>query len=199
MTRLFLWRHGQTEWNFNRRFQGQYDADLSEVGHAQAAEAARLLAAREPDALVTSDLRRAADTAAVLAKLTGLTARTDVRLRERHFGEWQGRTMAEIEERWPDEVARWRAGEPSPGAGIEEHAGFALRMGEVLRELAAEYPDGTVVVTTHGGSAREGVGELLGWSPAVRRTLGVLHNCHWAELRDSGGGLGWRLHAYNVG
>ena len=86
-----LWRHGQTTWNAERRFQGQSDIPLDATGQAQAERAARLLAGLRPDMIVSSDLSRAASTAAPLAQLTGLDVILDKDLRERHGGQWEGR------------------------------------------------------------------------------------------------------------
>lgn len=119
MTRLIVWRHGNTEWNADGRVQGQTDVPLNDLGREQARAAAAVLAELRPDAIVSSDLRRAADTAAALAALTGLPVRPDARLRERYFGHWQGLALSEVAERFPEEYARWRAGDPDPGAEIE--------------------------------------------------------------------------------
>jgi probable phosphoglycerate mutase len=196
-TRLIVWRHGNTDWNRTRRFQGQSDTPLNEVGREQAAQAARLLAGLAPDAIVSSDLSRAADTAAVLGDLTGLPVRHDPRLRERYFGQWQGLSLAEIAERFPAEHARWEAGAQAPGSDIESQDDLAKRVGEALQDAADACPGGTVVATTHGGGARQGIAWLLGWPAEATRTLRVLGNCHWAELVS--GAQGWRLGAYNVG
>lgn len=197
MTRLILWRHGQTEWNSSRRVQGQTDVELTEVGRRQATAAAERLATVRPDALVSSDLRRAADTAAALAALTGLPVETDPRLRERHFGEWQGLTFPEIAERWPQEAARWLAGDPSPGCDIEEMDELTKRATDALRDIADRYAGRTTVVAVHGGAGRAGTAGLLGWPPEVATTLGVLDNCHWTDLRFDDL-RGWRLGAHNV-
>ena len=109
MTRLIIWRHGNTDWNAGDRVQGQSDSPLNARGRDQAAAAAPLLAALRPDAIVSSDLSRAADTAGALAAVTGLPVSFDARLRERHFGIWQGLTLDEIAERYPTEYAAWRA------------------------------------------------------------------------------------------
>ncbi|MDG4827631.1 histidine phosphatase family protein [Asanoa sp. WMMD1127] len=202
MTRLLVWRHGNTDYNAGGRVQGQTDAPLNARGRDQAAAAAALLATYQPDALISSDLSRAFDTASALASLTGLSVTPDVRLRERHFGEWQGSLLTDIETRHPTEYARWRAGEPSPGCGIESLDDLAKRVMEALQDAASLAPGGTVVVTTHGGAARQGCGALLGWPNEATRTLGSLHNCHWTELRDRSrrtGGTGWQLMAHNVG
>jgi len=198
MTRLILWRHGNTDWNGANRVQGQTDTPLNELGRHQAARAAAVLAALHPDAIVTSDLSRAADTAAELATLTGLPARTDPRLRERHYGRWQGLTMTEIAERFPDEHARWRAGEQSPGGGVESLDDLGKRVAQALQEAADRAPGGTTVLATHGGGARQGCGMLLGWPAEVTRTLGPLGNCRWTELRHDAV-RGWQLSAHNAG
>ena len=105
--RLILWRHGQTSWNVERRFQGSTDVDLTEVGVSQDRRAARLLAGLKPDAIIASDLMRAARTAAELAVLTGLEVTHDEALRETYAGVWQGLTHEEIIARYGEEYAAW--------------------------------------------------------------------------------------------
>jgi probable phosphoglycerate mutase len=198
MTRLIVWRHGNTDWNATDRVQGQTDTSLNDLGREQAAAVAPLLAALRPDAIVASDLQRAADTAGALCALTGLAVRTDPRLRERHYGLWQGLTMPTIAERFPAEYARWRSGDQSPGCEVESLDDLGKRVGEALQDAADSLPGGTIVVATHGGAARQGAGHLLGWGPAVLRTVGPLQNCHWTELRHDTV-RGWQLRAHNAG
>jgi broad specificity phosphatase PhoE len=199
VTRLILWRHGETDFNAESRVQGQFDSALTEAGLGQAGTAARLLAALKPDLLFSSDLKRTADTAAALAQVTGLPVTYDVRLRERHFGEWQGLLLSEIAERWPEAYARWRRGEPVADVGVEEVDEVAKRVAAALHEIVAEAPDrSTIVVATHGGAAKHGAGALLGWPPTVVRSLAGLDNCHWTELVSSSV-RGWQLRAHNVG
>ncbi|MEH1128110.1 histidine phosphatase family protein [Micromonospora sp. CPCC 206061] len=198
MTRLIVWRHGNTDWNASNRVQGQTDTALNDLGREQAAAAAPLLAALHPDAIVASDLRRAADTAATLAALTGLPVRTDPRLRERSYGKWQGLTMAEVAERYPDEHTRWRAGERDVGCDVETLDDLGKRVGQALQEAADAAPGGTIVVATHGGAARQGCGFLLGWSPEILRSVGPLQNCHWTELGHDQV-RGWWLRSHNAG
>jgi probable phosphoglycerate mutase len=173
---------------------------LSPLGHAQAAEAARLLAALGPDAIVTSDLRRCTETAAALAAATGLPVGRDPRLRERAYGEWEGLTMAEIAQRWPDSYARKLAGVDAAdlGHGIERPSEVMKRVGSALREAVAAHPGGTTVVVSHGGACRYGVFELLGWPPDQLRNMYALVNCHYTELRLAAG-RGWVLYAHNAG
>jgi broad specificity phosphatase PhoE len=199
VTRLILWRHGQTDFNAESRVQGQYDSELSEVGVAQASAAARLLAGFKPDLIVSSDLKRAANTAAALSAETGLPVTYDVRLRERHFGEWQGLLLSEMKERWPDAYARWRAGEPVTDVGVEEIADLAKRVSAAVHDIVAGVgEDATVVVTTHGGAAKHGLGALMGWPEEVTRSLIGLDNCHWTECW-SHKVRGWQLRGHNMG
>jgi broad specificity phosphatase PhoE len=97
LRQLVLWRHGETDFNVARRIQGQLDSKLTPVGISQARRAARWLAELQPAVLMTSDLSRAGDTAAVLAAETGIPLRVDKRLRETNCGMWQGLTHAEVE------------------------------------------------------------------------------------------------------
>ncbi|MDG4789274.1 histidine phosphatase family protein [Micromonospora sp. WMMD1102] len=198
MTRLIVWRHGNTDWNAANRVQGQTDVPLNDLGREQAAAAAPLLAALRPGAIVASDLRRAADTAAALAALTGLPIRTDTRLRERFYGLWQGLLMTEVAQRFPAEYARWRTGDPDPGSEVESLDDLGKRVGTALQDAADAVPGGTIVVATHGGGARQGCGYLIGWDSTVLRSVGPLNNCHWTELRHDEV-RGWQLRGHNVG
>jgi broad specificity phosphatase PhoE len=199
VNRLIVWRHGNTDWNAGSRVQGQTDVPLNELGKQQAVDAAELLARLRPAAIVASDLRRAADTAAALGALTGLSVQYDVRLRERFFGRWQGLTMAEVKQRRPEEHARWTAGDDVIGGDVETLSDLGRRVAEALAAAAEKCPPGgTVVVATHGAAARQGIGHLLGWPPATLRTLRALQNCHWVELTHDDA-RGWQLAAYNVG
>jgi probable phosphoglycerate mutase len=198
VTRLLVWRHGQTQWNAQDRVQGQTDVDLDEVGEAQAARAAPLLAACSPDLIVSSDLIRAARTAAALSALTGLTVEFDARLRERDYGPWQGHTLTEIEERFPVAYAQWRATGIVTDVPIETPDDLAKRATAAMRDAAERAGEGTVVVVTHGAAARQGCGGLLGWPHEVIRGVGPLENCRYTELRHTPR-RGWVMRAHNVG
>lgn len=198
MSRLIVWRHGNTDWNASQRVQGQTDVPLNALGRQQAVDAADLLIKMKPDVIVSSDLRRAADTAAALAALSGLSVSYDKRLRERYFGPWQGFTMTEVAEQHPGEYARWTKGE-EVGGDIESLHDLGERVSDALAAAAAlAPPGGTVVVASHGAAARQGIGHLLGWPPAQLRTLRALQNCHWVELTHDSR-RGWQIAAYNVG
>jgi probable phosphoglycerate mutase len=200
MIRLLVWRHGRTEWNAAGRVQGQLDVDLDEVGLEQAARAAPRVAAFEPDAIISSDLRRAANTANALVELTGLEVRLDPRLRERDFGPWQGLTGDEIRERYPADHARWgREGTEAPFSNpeIETVEDMGKRVSAAFRDAIELVGEGTCVLVTHGGAARAGCGALLGWPQEVWHTLGGLYNCHFTELAHTRQ-RGWQLRAHNL-
>lgn len=197
--RVVLWRHGRTEWNAVGRFQGQTDVALDAVGRQQAHDTARLLAALEPDLLVTSDLQRTQETMAALAELTGRGVDLDPRLRETWADQWQGLTGAEIAERWPAEFAAWRAGDPllRVGGG-ETRAEVAERTSEAVRDTVAKLPeDGLAVLATHGGSARLCIATLIGMPPEMLTNIGGLSNGSWSMLRESS--RGWVLVEHNAG
>lgn len=205
--RLILWRHGRTAWNAERRFQGQTDVPLDEVGRRQAAHAADLLARLSPGRIVSSDLSRARETAEALAASTGLPVHTDAGLRETYAGEWQGLTRSELEERYSDDLARWSAGADVRPGGGETRLEVAERMVSAIgRSLAQAAPGETLVVATHGGAARAAIGSLLELPPEHWAALGVLTNCAWSVLVENVAGRsgerhgpGWRLHEYNAG
>ncbi len=134
--RLVLWRHGRTAWNAQGRAQGQRDVPLDDVGVGQAREAASRLASLMPAALVSSDLRRAADTAAELARLTGLDVGYDRRLREVDFGEREGLTLEESFARFPDETSRWLRADDVRFPGGETYRETAERFADALADIA---------------------------------------------------------------
>jgi glucosyl-3-phosphoglycerate phosphatase len=187
-----LWRHGQTLWNAERRFQGQTDVDLDETGRIQAERAARLLAGLKPAMIVSSDLSRAANTAATLAQLSGLTVTLDKDLRERHGGSWEGLNDTEIRERYHAEHAAWNPpdGEPQPRV--------ADRVAAALVRTAAGLPDnGLAVVVSHGAAIRLGLTRLLGLPDELSFVLGPLSNCSWSVVGSRRGQ--WRILEHNAG
>jgi glucosyl-3-phosphoglycerate phosphatase len=188
---LVLWRHGQTTYNVERRFQGQSDVPLNDVGRRQAADAARYLAALRPAAIYSSDLSRASATAGALARLTGLPVQLDKDLRERGGGCWEGLTETEIRERFPAERMTWSPPDGEPAAAVADRASAALA------RIADSLSGGSMaVVVSHGAALGMAAAQLLDipWEP---RALGPFGNCRWSVL--SRRRTRWRLLEHNVG
>ena len=151
-TRIIAIRHGETDWNASTRIQGHLDIGLNDVGRWQARRLAAALADEALDALYASDLMRARDTAQALADRTGLEVRTDVGLRERGFGVFEGLTYAEIEQRYPEPARRWRQRDAGFGPeGGESLAVFYERAVAAVLALAARHRGQHIAVFTHGG------------------------------------------------
>jgi glucosyl-3-phosphoglycerate phosphatase len=196
--RIVLWRHGQTAWNLEGRLQGQSDIPLDDLGHEQAAKAARLLAALHPHTIVSSDLIRAADTAGALANLVKLPVTLDKGLRETFVGSWQGLTDTEIKAKFPDEEKAWRADRSIRRGGGEIEADVVARAVPAVEAALESVPNrGTLVVVSHGGTIRVAIGRLLGLPPQNWGALGGLSNCCWSVLGE--GYSGWRLLEHNAG
>ncbi len=196
--RVVIWRHGQTEWNVEGRFQGQTDVPLDAVGRDQARRAARLLAALRPHSIVSSDLSRTAETARELSALTGLPVELDDGLRETYAGTWQGLTDDEIRKKFPEEFAAWKRDHSVRRGGGELETEVADRVvPSILRALDAVPPRGTLVVVSHGGSSRVAIGRLLDLPATHWSSLGGLSNCCWSVLGEAT--RGWRLLEHNAG
>lgn len=170
-------RHGETDWNLNQRLQGHSDRPLNDTGREQARGLAAELAEEELEAVYSSDLSRAQETARIVAETRGLDVSELPELRERHFGSWEGLTDDEIHERFPQEVADGVLGD---GESRDE---LDRRVLGALRRIADEHPAGTVLVVSHGGPLR-----------AVLRHCGSdsvdrIANCHILRLEAVGGGL----------
>ncbi|GAA4567921.1 histidine phosphatase family protein [Planotetraspora kaengkrachanensis] len=190
--RIVCLRHGQTVWNVERRFQGHTDIGLDDTGVAQAARAASLLAALQPTMIVSSDLRRAYDTASALGRVTGLDVTVDKDLRERGGGEWEGLTREEIKAGWPAEFEAWEA----PGGELVTDV--AERVAEAMLRWSAKIDeDGLLVVASHGAALRLGIVRLMGLPQELWPAVGGLGNCAWSVLEQ--GRKGWRLLEHNAG
>ncbi|WP_416462649.1 histidine phosphatase family protein [Rubrivivax gelatinosus] len=151
-TRLVVLRHGETDWNVGQRIQGQLDIGLNRVGRWQAERAATALADAGLEAIYSSDLSRAADTAAAIGAVAGLQVRFDTGLRERAFGHFEGQSFPELEQRWPEQTLRWRRRNPDWGPeGGERLADFYGRVVPTVLALAARHPGQTVALVAHGG------------------------------------------------
>jgi broad specificity phosphatase PhoE len=153
VTIILLARHGQSDWNATRRWQGHADRPLTEKGRAQASALAARLAHIDLDAVYSSDLRRAADTARAVAEVQGLGLVQLPELREVDVGSWSGLTRDEAEERFPDGFARWREGFPGWEDG-EDYDAMAQRVIGAVVQIALAHEHGRALVVSHGGPIR---------------------------------------------
>ena len=153
-TRFIMVRHGESHWNREGRIQGHLDSPLNQEGIAQAQALAGRLSEIAFDALVSSDLGRARATADCVARRTGHTVVTDARLRERHYGIFQGLTRSEAQRIHPEVYFRYHDGDDCAHyvlPGGESMAECFARNLECLQDLAVRHAGGVVVVVTHGG------------------------------------------------
>lgn len=195
--RIIIWRHGETDWNVDSRFQGRTDIALNARGRAQVAAAAPALAKLAPNRVLSSDLVRALDTARAVTALTGQRLVVDPRFAEIDVGSWAGLTLDQIAELEPDRVARLRAGEDVRRSVTGETvAEAATRFAQALGEYAEQAADGaTLLVAAHGLVARTGSGAFLGMDPAATALLSGMDNAGWLIMDRRA--PGWRLTAYN--
>ncbi len=161
MTTLLLVRHGETDWNRDLRIQGGSDTELNETGRAQARELASELAAVELDAVYASDLKRARETAEIVARDRGLDVALDPGLRERSFGSWEGLTRAEVDERFPDR---------------QHHDGetddqVRDRVLDAVGRIVEAHPGQEVLVVSHGGALN------VLWHHAIGERIERWGNC----------------------
>lgn len=178
-TLLLLLRHGQSEWNAVRRWQGMADSQLTELGRAQAAETSLILdrVGHDFESVWASDLGRASETASIIAESLNLgPVSLEPRLREAHAGEWEGFTRAEIELDWPGYLARERR-PPS----FESFDSLVERALAALRDIAAASAgDDAMLAVTHSGLIRAVVRHIVGHDENIANLGGV-----WLEIAPS--------------
>ena len=153
MTTILIARHGESDWNRGRRWQGHADRPLTERGREQARALAVRLAHIELDAVYSSDLQRAQETAAVVAASQELELQVLPELREVDVGSWSGLTRSEAEERFPEGFARWSSGFPGWEDG-ETYEAMTQRVLDAVQRIAAAHDGGRVLVVSHGGPIR---------------------------------------------
>jgi broad specificity phosphatase PhoE len=153
VTTILLARHGESDWNHSQRWQGFADRPLTEVGRRQATELAERLEGTELDAIYSSDLQRARETAEIVARTNGLTVETTPDLREVNVGSWEGLSRAEAEERFPDGYRRWLQGGEGWDDG-ETYEQMSKRVLAAIHRIAKAHDRGRVLVVAHGGSIR---------------------------------------------
>jgi alpha-ribazole phosphatase len=204
MPRFLLIRHGESVWNGERRIQGNQDPPLSPRGRRQAELLARRLGVYLPRAaaVYTSPLRRAAETAEAVRTATGLPVFPDPDLREMCLGQWEGRTVPEIQAAFPGSYERWLAdplAHPAPGG--ERLEGFTRRVTDAFERVQAAQPGSDVILVSHGGPIKALLCHVLGLEPrslfrikqdntavslvevddATRRVLLMNDTCHLTE------------------
>jgi broad specificity phosphatase PhoE len=162
MKRIYFVRHGQTEWNATRRFQGQWNSDLSELGRRQADANGRLLAHVGVDALFASPLDRTRQTAEIITSYVPLPVVFDERLKEWDCGDWSGHLRGEVEERWPEEWAALLADRfHYRGPNCENYPDMFLRAQPFMEELLGQDAE-RVAVVSHGMIGKVMISILLG-------------------------------------
>ena len=151
-TRIIAIRHGETAWNVDTRIQGQLDIPLSATGRWQAARLAEALSGETLAAIYASDLTRAWETAQYLGRAHGIDVVREEALRERGFGEFEGRTFAEIEALMPEQSMRWRKRDPEfAPVGGESLQVLRSRVVEAAGRVAARHPGELIALVGHGG------------------------------------------------
>jgi len=161
ITRIWLVRHGETEWNATRRAQGQADVPLNDLGRLQAQEAAAQLDGVNLAGVYSSDLSRAVDTAEPIARSQGLEIVTDPAFREIDQGEWEGLLLDEIRSRWPDLWGPARHYVQRPGGESPEQV--QKRALEGTARVVERHPREVVAIVSHGGTIRWIVAHALGY------------------------------------
>jgi probable phosphoglycerate mutase len=204
-------RHGQTEYNAGNRMQGQLDTELSDLGRDQAVAAAEVLAKRQPLLIVSSDLRRALDTAMALGERSGVPVEIDERLRETHLGDWQGMTHIEVDTEAPGARQAWRDDATWAPHGGESRVDVAARGMPLISELVSsqtewgtDEPERPVVLVAHGGLIAALTAALLKLPVDNWPALGGMGNASWVQLSgfsDDDAGfddIRWRLDVWNA-
>lgn len=162
MTRIYLVRHGQTLWNSSARYQGHADVGLSDIGREQARALSKRLAKEAINAIYSSDLKRALETASILAEPHNLPVQALPELREINFGAWEGLTFDEIKAKYPELAERWHklpATVRIPGGETFEEV--KERAYSIILKLVQKHDPGAIVVVTHGGTIRAIICALL--------------------------------------
>ena len=151
-TRILAIRHGETAWNVDTRIQGHLNIPLNDIGHWQAERLGQSLVAEDITAIYASDLSRAHETALYVSRASGVPVVAELGLRERGFGDFEGRTFAEIEVALPDQAERWRKRDPAfAPSGGESLLQVQERVLASVNRLAKQHPGELIVMVAHGG------------------------------------------------
>lgn len=186
-TRLYLIRHGETEENRRGILVGSTDVPLSETGREQASSLAQLARSLPVDAVYASPLQRAVETALLVF---GKEARilTDSRLKEMHFGEWEGLPFAEIAGRYPEAWSQWlKDWENSPIPGADEFRAFAVRLLGCCEEILQAHEGGSVAIVSHGGCLRTLFAHYFSGAPGAGYWQFKVENAALSEIEFANG------------
>jgi broad specificity phosphatase PhoE len=187
VTTILLARHGESDWNVELRWQGHADRPLTPRGRAQADALADRLNTYPLAAIYSSDLRRALDTARAVASRhrIDVVARRD--LREVDVGSWSGRSRAELESEFPDQLARWEDGAKGWEGG-ESYEEMSARVIRAVGDIVASHPGRHVLVVSHGGTVRAVHAHALGMEyHAHRRRAPVEPNARLSAVSVENG------------
>jgi probable phosphoglycerate mutase len=193
-TRLCIVRHGETAWNAEHRVQGQLDVPLNTIGLAQAQAASKVLGREKFDAIYSSDLSRARQTASPTANLLSMDVRLDKDLRERHYGIFERLTYAEVKVKFPEDYARFHARDPDyafrTGESLKD---FADRSVAVISKIADSNKGRSILVFTHGGVLDYVYRFITGLSLSAEREFGIPNaGLNRIEITPAG----WQIRAW---
>lgn len=182
MIRLILVRHGHTDWNSERRYQGHTDTLLNETGRQQARAVAKRLQNEVIHAIYSSDLKRAWETATIIGQMIDLTPIAEARLRELNFGVIEGMTFDEAQACHPEMMAMWLADRNQPPTDGETSDTLAERVHAVLDELRQNHEDETALFVSHGGVLVE-IARMLLRMPSTARWYFKLETASISEFK----------------
>ncbi|MGH3133044.1 MAG: histidine phosphatase family protein [Gaiellaceae bacterium] len=189
-TTIVMVRHGETDWNRERRFQGHADVPLNEAGRSQVRELAERLFGESFSLAYTSPLRRASESAEILAAQLGFEVRPSEALKEVDVGSWSGLTTPEVEARFPDGYRRWVDWRVAGWDDGESYEVLGRRVVAGLYEIAERHPDEHLLAVTHGGPIRSAMAAALMLSlDEIGAAMGALENCAVVRLAVRNGGL----------
>ncbi|MEK6245126.1 MAG: histidine phosphatase family protein [Pseudomonadota bacterium] len=173
-TRLCIVRHGETAWNAEHRVQGQLDLPLNSIGHAQAEAAAKVLSRERFDAIYSSDLTRARQTAEPIANFFSINVLLEKDLRERHYGIFERLTYAEAKVRYPEDYARFESRDPAydfrTGESLKD---FSARSIKIITTIADRHRGQSILIFTHGGVLDKLYRFITGLPISAERNFGI--------------------------
>jgi probable phosphoglycerate mutase len=182
-TTIVLVRHGETDWNRERRFQGHADPSLNEEGRRQAVALADLLAGNTFAAVYSSPLRRAHETAEIVAERLGVPIEVSEGFMEVDVGSWSGLMTTEVEQQFPEAFRRWRATYSGGWTDGETYDELGARVVAELLEIAGRHRGERVLVVTHSGPIRSVLAAAAGLQFGVGRAqIGYVENCAVTEI-----------------